>query len=201
MQYADIGHPVDYIAVMNRSTTLAACFIGLMIPATAIVYFIDGSLLKVPFYLYSGTYFVLSLGAVTAYTMGIRFRLVSLSSILKEKLNEKRDSKAKAIKILQDDASHFRSLAMAYQVLMDVCDDTNLCYGFQLMIGSALSFFYSLFTGFSVYVDLAGHGSLSPVTWSSVGFALYYNFFLTTVILTCSLASSEVDMLLKIRMN
>lgn len=171
----------------------ATLIIGLVFPLTATAYLIDGSLLKVPLYLYSGTYYTLSIGAVTAYTMGIQFRLITINTVLQDKLDDKRGNIMKAIKSSQENASLYRCLAEAYQVLMDVCDDTNICYGFQMMIAFALILFYSLFTSFTAYADLADTGYITPVTWSSIAFALYYNFFSAVVLLTCSLASSQVS--------
>lgn len=82
--------------------------------------------------------------------------------------------------------------ATIYQLLMDICDDVNLCYGTQLLFGFGAVYFYTLLMLFTVYKDLSVGGRLTTATISSGAYGLYFTSVLTGVIMTCSWLESEV---------
>lgn len=162
-----------------------------MIPITVWTYKTDGSLLKIFLYLYAGFHFTIGVGAITLFVVGTHLRLKTISEILamrirKEEAWEKREPFEKS------DEEVFTSLAQIYQELMEICDDMNFCYGFQIMLAFGLMFFYTLFTFFTAYTDFMVVKYLTDVTISSIGFALYYNFVLLAVIFACIVANQQV---------
>jgi hypothetical protein len=76
---------------------------------------------------------------------------------------------------------------------MNSCDDISLIFGVPMMLGIGIVFFFSIFSNFTAYMDIAGEGKLSPLTISSVVFALYYGGFVVVVVFVCSRVTSEVS--------
>lgn len=164
---------------------------NMIFPLTCFMYYFDRSLLKIPMYLYGGIYFTLGVGSVSVYTLAIKYRLDSLTVVLKRFLKPK--GNVKFIQVLKmNDVDVISALADIYNDLMDMCDEINVCFGYQLMISFGLVFFYTLFTTFSAYTDLVNEGFLAPTTISSACFCIYCNFFLSLVIMTCSMVENLV---------
>jgi hypothetical protein len=78
-----------------------------------------------------------------------------------------------------------------YDQLMTLSGSISRCYGFQVMLGFGLVFFYTIFTSFTIYKDLFNDGKLQNKTISSFLFCIYYNFIMNCIIWVCSLAKSE----------
>lgn len=195
-QLKSIDYPVNYIKLVRRNAKIAVALISLIVPLIIMMYFLEGSALKVPLYIYSNLYLTLSMGSVTVYVTAVFLRLCSVSEVLSLKL--KKESKRNFIQVAsidkRDDLEVIRTLSDIYGDLMDVCDETSVCFGFQLMISFGLIFFYTLFTSFTAFTDYLQEGFLIPVTISSIAFCIYDNFFLTVVIFICSLVEKEVKL-------
>lgn len=169
-----------------------SCFIY---PLTAFVYFMDRKVLKVPLVLYASLYFVLSIGSVTNYIIGVYCRMKSVNEVLQLKLNESNGGKIVKVRNSTDeDTKLFVGLSKIYNSLMDVCNLINLCYGFQMMLGFGLVFFFTLFTIFTAYTDIYNDGRLTSETIPSLAFCVFYSLFLTSVVFTCSLLDKEVEL-------
>lgn len=194
IQFKKIDYDVDYTIMLKRNARTAGSLISLIFPLTALVYFTQGSIIRVPLYFYASLYFSLSVGSVTVYVVGIYFRLVSMRNVLKLKLNNFSYGRILFIDAFHrhEDVDVYGTLADIYSDLIEICDEINSCFGFQLMLSFGLVFFYSLFTSFSIYTDFVDEGRLSANTISSALFCAYFNFFLTVVILTCNLTEREV---------
>ena len=182
---------------MKKNSRIAGLIILLIIPLSIITYALDGSLLKIPLYLYSSLYFAISMGIATVYTSGIQVRLVTLSHILTSKFSRSSSEKivqveAQAVNRSDENVKLFSTLAEIYQVLMESCDEINVCCGIQLLMGFAFVFFLTLFASFTAFTDYANQGFFLTSTITSAGFCIYYNFLLTAVISACSMLETEV---------
>lgn len=186
-----LGYPVDHLKSIKKFFAISSTIVIFNIPLTAFSYFMDKSLLKVPLVLYASLYFTLSVGMGASYSYGIFKRLESVNEVLLTKLNKPGVVHVKTTNQTKE-METFAGLSQVYSILMDICDDVNLCFGFQMMLGFGIVFFYSLFTTFTGYTDFITEGTLSPTTISSIAFCVFFNFFLTLVIFTCSMLDVEV---------
>ena len=176
---------MNYLSVIKTNIKIASFFTSMIWPLTGFLYFVDRSVVKVSLVLYAGFYFILSVGSVTAYVSGVSYRLKSLNEVLTMKYENY------SVKIYQDN-NGFVKMMEIYSDLMNICDDINLTFGFPTMLGFGAVFFYTIFSTFTAYMDIIGEGKLSQITISSLGFSVYYLFFLTVVILVCSKVNTEV---------
>lgn len=193
-QFSKIDFPVNYIKRIKRNAAAAGSVILMIIPLTAFVYIIDKHILKIPLYLYGSLYFDLGVGSVAIYVMGVWYRLTSITKVLKLRLHRKVPRKILLVQETKncDDVEILRTLTDIYSDLMDACNEINACFGFQLMISFGLIFLFTLFTSFSAYTDIVDEGFLTHVSISSIIFCVYFNFFLSIVIYTCSITEHEV---------
>lgn len=154
----------------------------------------SSSLIKIFLFLYSSFYFTATVGTITSYILGTYIRLLPIGIILKSKLKRGRNMKFIVVHEInnQNDSEVIATLAEVYHMLIDVCDDINHCYGFQTMLGFGLIFLNTLFTSFTAYTDVVNDGNLSPSTIVSIAFSAYYNFFIASVLFSCSLLEKEV---------
>lgn len=177
---------------MKKLIIGVGCVTFLIIPLTVTMYIIDGSLFKIPLYIYSSFYFTVTVGSITIYTWGVYIRLESVSRLLAQTMKRSKTDGVIHVKTSEDDTKVIATLSEIYQDLIEICDDINICYGLTLMLGFGLIYFFSLFTSFTVYTDFLNVGSFTNVSVSSLGFCIYYNIVLASVILTCFLLGSEV---------
>lgn len=194
MQFKKIRFPVDYLQSVKWNIIIVVLVLSLILPLTGTLHAIEGSLLKVPLYGYASLYFALSVGSVTAYITGVGVRLESINKVLKIGLKTKASQKLLFIEAFETHkkVEIYGTLAEIYSDLMDVCDEINMCFGFQLMISFGLIFFYTLFMSFSAYTDLISGGRLTPVSISSILFCVYFNIILSSVIFICNTIEVEV---------
>lgn len=193
-QFEAINFPVDYLPLIIRNGRYAGLIMSLIFPLTGLMYYLERSLLKIPLFIYSSLYFTLGVGSVTIYIMAVRYRLDTIITVLKLCLHRRSIGKFLLVKEVSqnDDIPILRALADIYSDLIHICEEINVCFGFQLMVSYGLIFFYTLFTSFSAYTDLINEGFLTPITLTSATFCLYFNFFLTNVVLTCSMVENRV---------
>ena len=182
LKFKAIGFPVDNIKVRKFTERCGILITSMIWPLAGFLYFVTESPLKVSLVLYAGLYFILSVGSNSAYISGIFYHLKQTNEILQAKLAEKSKNNEK----------DFAKLTEIYSDLMNICDDINLTFGFPTMLGFGAVFFYTIFSTFTAYMDIIGEGKLSQITISSLGFSVYYLFFLTVVILVCSKVNTEV---------
>lgn len=158
------------------------------------MYLLDGSVLKIPLYIHTSCYFTLIISSVTAYTRAIFFRLETVTHILARIMNRSKADDVVLVKALEgkDEAEIIAALSGIYQDVIEICDDINICHGLKLMLGFGLVYFYTLFTSFTVYTDFVNVGSLTDVSLSALGFCIYYNIVLASVIFSCIELNSEV---------
>jgi 7tm Chemosensory receptor len=178
--------------IVKRNMVVSFVILNLIHPITAFSYFMEGNLLKVPLLLYAGVYFTLSLGSATAYILAVYYRLECINEVLHIKLDQSTTLiTVKSVNQSEHDDT-FVGLSQIYSALIDICDDINLSYGFQTMLGFGIIYFYTLLTTFTAYTDIVNERHLTPITISSIAFCIYYNFFLASVIFTCSMLDKEV---------
>jgi hypothetical protein len=193
-----MGFSIDYSPTLRRILSVGLAILLLIIPLTAFSYFVDrSSILKIPLNFYASLYFSLSIGSTTIYTTNLNLRLKTITEILA--LNVHKKSTKNIINVKSSDDREienvYNTLAGTYSTLMDTCDDANLCCGFQMMLSFGLIFFYTLFTTFTAYTDLISEGTLTLTTINSAAFCVYYNFFLTVVVFTCTMVENQVKRL------
>jgi 7tm Chemosensory receptor len=181
----------DYMKILKNFFKVSFSIVAMVIPLTAFSYFMDKSLLRVPLVLYASLYFTLSVGSAASYNYGVYKRLESVNEVLLTKLNQPGIIHVKTTNQTEE-TEVFVGLSQIYSILMNVCDDINLCFGFQMMLGFGIVFFYTLFTTFTAYTDFVSEGTLSSTTISSIAFCIFFNVFLTLVIFTCNILDKEV---------
>jgi 7tm Chemosensory receptor len=176
----------------KRRLFVACSFAGLIFPMTFVVYYLDCKLIKVPLLIYSSSLFCFCLGNAAGYTSAIKIRVKSLNGILERRA--RKDEFILKVKQLKDhdNADDVGNLSEIYQKLMDGVEAINVCFSIQLMLGFGMIFFYSLFTGFTAYVDFFTQQNISAPALTSIMFSVYYNFFLFVVLLSCCLLEKEV---------
>lgn len=143
--------------------------------------------MKIPLYIYSSFYFSFSIGLVTNYILRMHARLSCISQVLKSIFKRSDGKKIVHVEALSrnNDSKVIANLAEIYQDLIESCDEINICYGFPLMLGFGLIFFLTLFTSFTVYTDFLDGGFLTG-SYSTLGFCIYYNLILISLIVTCN---------------
>jgi hypothetical protein len=186
-KFKSIGFTVDYTSIVKANTVKGACITSVIYPLTAFLFYMDRSILKTSLTFYAGFYFIMCVGSITAYVAGVFYRLQSLNEVLKLK------SGVTIFKNTKTSDNDFGKLMEIYSILMNSCDDISLIFGVPMMLGIGIVFFFSIFSNFTAYMDIAGEGKLSPLTISSVVFALYYGGFVVVVVFVCSRVTSEVS--------
>lgn len=163
----------------------------LIIPLTALSYFVDSSsLLKIPLFFYASLYLSLCIGSATVYTINVYVRLETLIEVLKTEVKGKNVVQIKKQEISTE--NKIKTSASIYCDLLDNCDAANTCFGFQMMLSFGLIFFYTLFTTFTAYTDVLNVKTLTPVTLTAGAFCLYYNALMAIVIYTCTTVGQKV---------
>jgi hypothetical protein len=182
-----IGFPVDYSNIVKSNTAKGFCITSMVYPLTAFLFYMDRSILKTSLVFYSGFYFIMCVGSITAYVSGVFYRLQSLNEVLKLK------SEVTIFKRKEGSENDLAKLMEIYSILMKACDDINLIFGVPTTFGIGIVFFFSIFSNFTAYMDIAGEGSLSSLTIPSIAFALYYGVFVVVVVFVCCRLTSEVS--------
>lgn len=181
---------------MKRSAVIVALLMSFLFPMAALMYVLQRSVLKVPLCFYASLYFSLSVSSVNVYVAAVTFRLKTITSILKTQLNS---ANVKAVDEREHSLKVIRTLIGIYGDLMNICDETNICFSFQLLVCFGLIFFYTLITVFTAYTDVVNQKFLSPVTIIAIVYCAYYNFFLSAAIYTCVAAEQEVKVLMELQ--
>lgn len=190
-QFRKINFPVDYMELVKKHFKLSFLVLSMVHPLTALSFYLDGSIVRVPLVLYASLYFSMSIGSVSGYTLGVFYRLRSINKILQYKLSFGREV-TKVLNNEKEEQNIYVGLTNIYTDIMGVCDSINLCFGCQMMLGFGTVFFFTILTTFSAYTDIINAGYLNPTTISSITFCIYYNLFLASVIHTCNMLTTEV---------
>ena len=183
MKFKAKGFPVDNRKVRKLTERCGILIASMIWPLAGFLYFVTKSSLKVSLVLYSGLYFVLSVGSNSAYISGVFHHMKKTNEVMKVKLIEKSINNEK----------DFIQLLEIYSDLMNICDSINLTFGFPTMLGFGVVFFYSIFVAFTAYMDIVGDGKLSLITISSLGFSVYYLIFLAVVVFVSSKLNDVVS--------
>lgn len=184
---------VNYSKVIQINFLFGVVVTAISLPLSLFFYMLEGSILKVLLYTYASVYFAFNVGSSTAYILGAAIRLSSIEDFLIQMLNTNAKQITFVKNVNYERINIFENLADAYNDIMDLCDEINICYGFQLMMSFGLIFFYTLFTLFSTYMDFINEEHLSSVVITSFMFCIYYNFILSAVIISCSLIEKHVS--------
>lgn len=195
-KFKEVDLIVNYSKAIKSNSFIGFFVIALIPLLSLFLYVLEGSILKVLIYTYGSFYFSFNVGSSTAYILGTVVRLNSMKEFLKQILstNTKKLTVVKSVNH-KGNINVFETLADAYNDLMDLCDEINVCFGFQLMMSFGLIFFYTLFTLFSAYMDFINEEHFTAVVISSVMFCVYFNFVLSTVIISCSFVEKQVSSL------
>lgn len=168
----------------------------LIFPLTALSYYVDSSsLLKIPLFFYASLYLSLSIGSASVYTINVYIRLEKLIEVLRTEVKVKKNFvQTKAHEASTE--NKIKTMARIYCDMVDSCDTANICFGFQMSLSFGLIFFYTLFTTFTAYTDFLNMKTLTPATFTSVVFCLYYNILVATVVNTCTEIGEKVALCL-----
>lgn len=168
--------------------------IGINIPLSIAVYFLDSSLLKAFLYLYSSMYFSMSIITACSYTFSILLRLNSMANALKDLSNHPVREVVVFVENNDDTNTEIISgLIEIYVEITEICKSVNICQGFPSMLGFGLIFLHSLFTYFVMFKEIFNDGYLAFVTLSAILYTLYYNFLFTAIIFLNWLKDREVS--------
>lgn len=188
-----MGWSLDYEEMsLRRSTLVGRVLLIILVGLQFMAYFLNGSLVTVLFYIYASLFYMSVNGRVSGTNAAIKDRLQTMVDIIKFKANQELSLKHRSLEERKADLKIIAKLSEIYQKIADGCDDRNRCQGFQLMLGFGMVFFYTLFTFFTAYIDIIRERKLDNPTITSVIFCLFFNFFVATVILTCTRTNSVV---------
>lgn len=150
-------------------------------------------LLKFLLALYASTYYSYSVGSITGHVVSIWFRMKSINEILQLNLQSRNQIKVVSSTKIEDETV-LTVLMKSYSTLLDICDEVNLCYGFQTMLGFGVVFFYTIFSVFTAYTDFITQEKLSTTSIAPIAYFMYYIVFMTLVISTCMKLQNEVKL-------
>lgn len=190
-KFKKVDLTVNYLEIIRLNFFIGFSVTAISLPLSLFLYMLEGSILKVLLYIYGSIYFAFNVGSSTSYTLGAAVRLKSINDFLIQILNTEKSAFVKSVNY-EENINVFENLADAYNDLMDLCDEINICHGFQLMMSFGLILFYTLFTLFSTYMDFINEEHFSPVVITSVMFCIYFNFILSTAIISCNLVKKHV---------
>lgn len=177
---------------LRRSARVGRALLIILVALQFMAYFLNGSLVTVLFYVYASLFYMSVNGRTSGTNAAIRDRIQTMVYFVTFKAEQELSFGNRSLEDRKADLRVIAKLSEIYQKIADGCDERNRCQGFQLMLGFGMIFFYTLFTFFTAYVDIIREGQLSNPTISSVIFCLFFNFFVATVILTCSMTNSVV---------
>lgn len=160
-----------------------------------LVYVLQGSLVQVILDVYSCVYFSINIGICTVIILSIAMKLKRVNMVCKSMLIH-RDYENSFMKVetidKKEEIDTIAKIYEIYSVCIDVCDLTNLCFMFQVMLGYGIVFFFTILTSFCIYKDFSTCQCLTADTTIALGFCLYYNFILILIIFMCNEAEQEV---------
>lgn len=167
--------------------------ITVSVPLTYVVYTLDGSLLKALLFLYTGFYYMLSVGSVVGLSTSSYARIETMNKICQSMIDQQNEQQIRVVKPFKStsDIDKIGTLYEVYREIMRLHECINSCYGFSATLGSGLLFFFTNFTAFMTYKDIWINGCLSKGTIASILFALYLQIFGYAVIITCTLSERE----------
>lgn len=178
---------------LRKSARVGRVLLIILVLLQVMAYLLNGSLVTVLFYIYASLFYMNVNGRTSATNAAIRDRLQTMVDFIKFKANQELSVKNRTIEERKAELKIIAKLSEVYQKIANGCDERNRCQGFQLMLGFGMVFFYTLFTFFTAYIDIVREGKLGHPTISSIIFCLFFNFFVATVILTCTLCNSTVS--------
>lgn len=192
-QYDQLGLSSDYEEMsLRRSARVGRVLLIILAAMQFMAYFLTGSFITILFYVYASLFYMSVNGRTSGTNAAIRDRIQTMVDFVKLKADQELNFSKKSSEDRKTDLRVIAKLSEIYQKNADGCDERNSCQGFQLMLGFGMIFFYTLFTFFTAYIDIVRDGKLGNATISSVIFCLFFNFFVATVILTCSMTNRVV---------
>lgn len=186
-----IDFHVNYKRIILIASTIAFIVASLMFLLVGLTYYLKRSMIKSLLGFYATAYFVLGSNSSILNVFGVSARMKTLNEALMEKL----DRKAFKVKPKQDEDEIemiIKVLIEVYCDLMDAIDLVNVSFAVQCCLGFGLTYFYTLLTVFTVYTDFIGFGYITGESISSICYCIYYNFWLTVLIVLCNILEKEV---------
>lgn len=181
---------------IGKATLLSLIFvICFTIPLLILVYWLEGSTLKICVYTYGGTYYMICISAVLGLTNGSLYRLKSFTKAFQKMLDS--SSTKLANERIARDVQVIKLLMEVYVKIINVFRSINLCFGLQTMMGTAILFFYTNFTLYMAYKNWSITGKLTDITNASLILASYLQLFTFAVIFACTLSEKETRAILK----
>lgn len=192
-QFEQLGVTSDFEDIsLRRTVVVGRILIVILTSLHFMAYYLNNSPVKVLFYLYASLFYMNVIGRASATNAAIITRLMAMAEFIEMKADQEMVVKNRSLIERKAELRIVAKLSEIYQRIADGCDERNRCQGFQLMLGFGMMFFYTLFTSFTAYIDLVRTGKLDNSTITAIAFCLFFNFFVATVILTCSKTNHAV---------
>lgn len=138
--------------------TLAIGLALLLFPVSLTLYMLNEPILEILLYHYSGVMFTLSISASIGFVFSVYVRMKSFVEALEGKsINENYEIQL--------------ALNGIYHDLIDIVNDINIAYGFQIMLSIGFIFFFNVFIDFILYKLL--FYKQYQYMGKSIGFGLY----------------------------
>jgi hypothetical protein len=179
----------------RRTAMTMLLFISLSPPIVFLVYSSHGSVIKAIVYLYSGLYYILLNLMTAVFISSIYLRLNSITKLL-DLCWERERSVQHEWKCDNRNTKVYKSMIEVYNTLMDTFHIINSCYGILMMLGMSLIFFFTIFTLFMTYKDIA-NGTVDGITIASILFAAYLTFFTIATIDSSVMTEREAQNVLR----
>lgn len=185
---------IDFVRKGQNFYKALFAYVALTFPVSYAYYKIDGSLIKLSVYSYSGTYFLLSVGCVIASIRAISFRLAMINKVCESIVD-------RPIVIVgrnnEKETEIIAVLMKAYGKLMKISDQISFCYGIQTMLNFCVILCFALFTLFMFSKNLVDLGYLDKYAISSMLLLIYLLPFKVVEIYVCMKMKQEACNILR----
>lgn len=193
--FSEIGFTEDYARKGKKIIIGLFAFVSLTLPLSFVFYKLDGSIVKVGLYLYSGMYLLLGISSVIGSVWSVQFRLDTINEVLLTMVDNPKG--LKIIRNTENDVDVIRKLMEIYSKLMEIVDAISLCYSFQMMLGLGLIFFFTIFTLFMAAKNLSDFEHFDRFSISSLMLATYLMSFVIAEIFSCTKMENKAHEILK----
>lgn len=191
-KFIDIGMKEDYskrgkIFVMTFSIIAIQLF-----PLSFFIFIIEGSMLKAFLYLYSGFYFILSVGQMVGSLNALNYRIMSIKKLLQTLVDE--------VRTVKEDPRRMKaivSLIDIFEKVIRINESVNKCYGVPMLLGFGLIFAFTIFTNYMAIRNILD-GQFDNITKASVIFCFYLHFFMYAVIYFCTVIGTEAHKIMRL---
>lgn len=168
-----------------------AFFVFMCLPLSVSVYLLEGSISKSLLHLYSSLYFSPNLLFPASLTFGVFQRQRMVITVL-ENIKAPEESTEVLNSREKEDVEKVRCIMRIYSDLLGIVDEISLCYGFSMLLVTAVVFLYTLMTNFVMYKEFNSTGTFTGRV--ALMYVVFYTILFNTTLLVCSMTEVKVSL-------